>query len=172
MSDASTESTTGTRNSGEKVRNELERLLETVWSSSERALDALGLGGLTGKELLPRIDVLETASTVEVLADIPGINPEDVNISLIGNMLTIDGALPLRTHRDGESVQRRERPTGKFSRSIPLPATVDPESVTAAARNGVLEITLTKPESEKPRQIKIQVKSRSASEETASSPEA
>lgn len=166
MSESSTQSKTDDgasgeeKSPGEKVRGELERLLETVWSSSERAMDALGLGGLAGKELQPRIDVIETETSVEVTADIPGIEPEAVNISLAGNMLTIAGCHPKRAASEKDEVHRHERPEGRFSRSIPLPVSVEHDSVNAVARNGVLEITLEKPASEQPRKIQIQVKPR------------
>lgn len=146
------------RHPGDKVRQELEKLLDTVWSSSERALDALGLGGLAGKELLPRLDVVETDSSVEVLANLPGVDPGVINISLVGNMLTIAGAFPVRASTSHDVTHRRERPYGEFSRSVPLPCPVNADSVNAVAKDGVLTITLAKPENEKPRQIKIQVK--------------
>ncbi len=169
MPESSRESS-GPGQTGEKVRKELEKLLESAWSSSERALDALGLSGLAGKEPFPRLDVMECDASVEVVADIPGIDPELVNISLMGNMLTISGTHPLRETVGIAIVQRRERPTGDFSRSIPLPAPVDADSVTAVAKNGTLEITLKKPESEKPRQIQIQVKSREETPQPAGDP--
>lgn len=150
----------GPRQTGEKVRHELEKLVETVWSRSERALDALGLSGLVGHELQPRLDVTETATAVEVVADIPGIDPDHVNISLAGNMLTLSGTYPLREVAEHGVVHRRERPAGEFSRSVPLPCSVDADGVNATAKNGVLEITLNKPEAEKIHQIQIRVKTR------------
>ncbi len=162
MSEAS-QASSGPGQTGEKVRKELEKLLESAWSSSERALDALGLGGLAGREPYPRVDVTECDSSVDVVVDVAGIDPDLVNISLLGNMLTISGTHPLREAAGDCTSHRRERPTGDFSRSIPLPSAVDPESVTATSKHGTLEISLKKPESEKPRQIKIQVKSRESS---------
>jgi len=150
----------GPRQTGEKVRHELEKLVETVWSSSERALDALGLSGLVGHEPHPRVDVTETADAVEVVADIPGIDPDLINISLAGNMLTLSGTYPLREATEHGVVHRRERPTGEFSRSIPLPCAVDADGVSATAKNGALEIVLNKPEAEKVHQVQIRVKTR------------
>jgi HSP20 family protein len=148
------------RQAGEKVRHELEKLVETVWSRSERALDAMGLSGMVGHEMQPRLDVTETETAVEIVADIPGIDPDAVNISLAGNMLTLSGSHPLRDTSENNVVHSRERPAGDFSRSVPLPCAVDVDGVTATAKNGVLEITLKKPEAEQVHQIQIRVKSR------------
>lgn len=147
------------RQTGEKVRQELEKLVETVWSGSERALGALGLSGLTGHEMHPRLDITETETAVEVVADIPGIDPENVNISLAGNMLTLSGNHPLRAPSEHSVVHRQERSAGEFSRSVPLPCPVNADDVSATAKNGVLEITLKKPEAEQVHQIQIHVKS-------------
>ena len=121
-------------------------------------MDALGLSGLVGHEIQPRLDVTETETAVEIVADIPGIDPDNVNISLAGNMLTLSGTHPFRDVSDHSVVHRRERPTGDFSRSVPLPCSVNAEEVTASAKNGVLEITLKKPEAEQVHQIQIRVK--------------
>jgi len=155
------------RQPGEKVRQELEKLVETVWSGSERALDALGLSGLTGKGMFPAVDIIETDDSVEVVANMPGIDPDKIDISLVGNMLTISGTHPLRESAQRGVVHRRERPRGDFARSLPLPCTVNPDSVTAVSQNGVLEVTLSKPAAEQTRQIQIQVKSSESHTEPA-----
>ena len=156
----------GPRQAGDKVRHELEKLVESVWSRSERALDAMGLAGLVGQELQPRLDVTETETAVEVVANIPGIDPDSINISLAGNMLTLSGAYPEREETGHAVAHRRERPTGEFCRSLPLPCSVNADAITATAKHGVLEITLNKPDSEKVHQVHIRVKSRESADET------
>ena len=118
----------GPRQTGDRVRHELEKLVETVWTRSERALDALGLAGFVGHEPQPRLDVTETETAVEVIADIPGIDPENVDISLAGNMLTLSGVYPAHESLEHGVVHRRERPAGEFchQRSRPDPRAHDP----------------------------------------------
>ena len=149
MADTCPEST------GERIRSELERMIDTVWSGSERALEALGL---TGKQWMPRLDVIETDSQIQVIADVPGIDAQSIDISLTGNMLTISGTRGPREKHDGETVHCGERPSGPFSRSVALPVTVSAETVSAMANEGVLTITLEKPEESQPRKIQIEVR--------------
>jgi HSP20 family protein len=111
-----------------------------------------------GKTWLPEADIIETEAQVIVLVDLPGVDAANVDLVLVGNMLTIKGEQPADSAGSGGTVQRRERPSGPFARSIPLPVPVDPERVSAESKNGVLTVTLGRQESVKSRQIPIGVK--------------
>lgn len=141
----------------EKLRHEVERLIEAVWAQGEKAIDAVGLGGVD-KSWTPAVDVTETQDSVQVLMDLPGVDPQGIEISLVGNMLTIKGARITPILRPEDSRHRRESPTGAFSRSIPLPTAVDPDKVSADSKNGVLTVTLAKEERIKARHIKVETK--------------
>jgi HSP20 family protein len=141
----------------EKLKQELENLLEAAKSNSERALDALGLK--TCKAWAPPVDIVESESYVIVVADLPGVDPHTVDVSLSGNMLTIKGDRLARATLPGEMMHVAERSAGPFMRSIPLPAPVDSDQVTADARNGTLTIRLLKPPTARPKSIPIEIKS-------------
>jgi HSP20 family protein len=140
----------------EKLREVIAGWIDTVTTQGERAIESLGLRG-TGKPWIPSVDVFENPEQVVVLVDLPGVDPAQVDIVLVGNMLTIRGEQAPCFHQSGKSVQRHERPSGAFSRSIPLPAPVNPERVSADSKHGVLTVTLAKEERAKPRPIPITV---------------
>ena len=141
----------------ERLRDLVAGWIDTVASQGERAIDAFGR--LTpGKSLIPSADIIETEERVIVHLNVPGIDPAKIDILLVGNMLTIKGELPHCRPQPGETHHRRERPTGPFARSIPLPVPVDPEKVSAESKHGVLTVTLGKEERVKPRHIQIGVK--------------
>lgn len=138
------------RNSADRMRQEFDRWLEAAWSQGERAIDAIGIR----PDAVP-VDIVERENAILVRANVPGLSGQDLDVTLAGHMLTLKGAFPSETADDGETVHGQERPTGAFHRSIPLPAGVDPETIQAECRNGVLEITVSKLECEKARQIPV-----------------
>ncbi len=137
------------RSSADRMRREFDRWLEAAWSQGERAIDAIGIR----PEAVP-VDIIERENTILVRANVPGLSGQDLDVSLAGHMLTLKGEFPAESSEE-ETVHDRERHTGAFQRSIPLPAGVDPETIQAECRNGVLEITVSKLEREKARQIPV-----------------
>src|SRR3989454_667161 len=89
-----------------------------------------------------------------------GVKPEDVQVSLEGNVLTIHGTKQQVEEERTERVHRYERAYGAFERSFTLPATVDPRGIKATYDHGVLTLTLPKVEQAKPRQIPVEVTSK------------
>lgn len=114
----------------------------TVWRNGERTLT------------FP-VDLSETDGQVVVKAALPGIQPEDVDISVSDGVLTIKGETKSEEKTEAENYHRREIRYGAFSRSIPLPAQVNDEKADAVFQDGVLSVTLPKAEVAKPKQIKI-----------------
>jgi len=106
---------------------------------------------------VPAVDVFEEADAIRITAEIPGVKPEDLKISLEGNLLTIHGTKQQEAEEKTERVHRYERTYGAFERSFTLPASVEPRDIKANYDNGVLTITLPKSERAKPRQIEVQV---------------
>lgn len=144
-------------------------LRETGTHLSDRIQRMLNetLGGLdwqyrdsAGASWVPAVDIFEEADAIRIVAEIPGVNVKDVNISLEGNLLTIHGTKQQEAEEKTERVHRYERTYGTFERSFTLPASVEPNDIKANYDNGVLTITLPKSERAKPRQIAVQVGNR------------
>ena len=105
----------------------------------------------------PACDVFEDKEAVKIVAEVPGVRPEDVKISLESNLLTIRGEKKQEAEERTERVHRYERSYGSFERSFALPSTVDPDKIQATHANGVLTVTVPKAERARPREISIQV---------------
>ncbi|WP_449375543.1 Hsp20/alpha crystallin family protein [Bosea thiooxidans] len=101
----------------------------------------------------PPVNLWLGENSVAVTAELPGIAPDDVDLTVRENTLTLKGE---RKSQDERSVwHRRERPSGQFSRTIQLPFRVDPEQVEARFANGLLEVEMHRPEADRPRKIQI-----------------
>lgn len=146
------------KSSVDRLRRELDHWLDVAVSKGEQALDSLGIR--PGKSWTPQVDVIETSDGVEVYIDVAGISPEGIDMSLVGNMLTIRGDKPGLARPEGTIVHRNERGSGPFVRAIPLPVAVDADSVDAEARNGTLRVTLQKTARGKARPITIRPETR------------
>ena len=101
------------------------------------------------------LDVVDTGPDILVLANLPGVKPDEVNITITGNTLTIKGSLETRKEFENATYLRRERRATSFQRSISLPTSVDSERAEAHFANGVLTLTLPKSESVRPKTIKV-----------------
>lgn len=105
----------------------------------------------------PACDVFEDKEAVKIVAELPGVKPEDVKLSLENNVLTIRGEKKQQAEERSERVHRYERSYGSFERSFALPSTVDPEQISADYRNGILTVSVPKAERAKPREIPVKV---------------
>ncbi len=102
------------------------------------------------------IDVFTSEDAIILQADVPGLKPEELQVTLEGDTLTIRGELKATEDR---KFLLRERPTGKFERTLTINTPIDHAKVDASFENGVLTLTLPKAEAVKPRQISIKAKS-------------
>ena len=130
--------------------NRLNRLMDEAFGYPADQSDTLS-------GWVPPVDVVETTDHVQVAAELPGVKPDDVKITLENNVLTIRGEKSQENRTEGERVQRYERSYGLFERSFAVPSTVDAEHITANYENGVLTVTLPKAERAKPRAIEVKV---------------
>ncbi len=105
----------------------------------------------------PACDIFEDKDGIKIVAEIPGVNPEDVKLSMENNTLTIRGEKKQVAEEKSERVHRYERSYGMFERSFALPGTVDPERVEADYQHGLLTVTLPKVERAKPREIQVRL---------------
>ena len=105
----------------------------------------------------PMINLWETEEALMVEAELPGVQQDQIDISVVGNDLTLKVERP-ELEKEGVTFHRRERPSGSFVRVVQLPAEVNANRVEAELRNGVLTLTLPKAESARPRKIHVATK--------------
>ena len=102
----------------------------------------------------PPINVFQQGDNILAIIELPGIDKDKLQIEARENTIRITGT-KAPDHGDGASVHRRERDFGQFDRTISIPVKLDPDGIKAEYRDGVLALFLPRPESEKPRSIKI-----------------
>ena len=106
---------------------------------------------------LPVCDVFESKEAVKIVAEVPGVAPEDVRLSIENNLLTIRGEKKQQAEETNDRVHRYERSYGSFERAFALPTTVDHEKVDATYANGILTVIIPKAERARPREIPVKV---------------
>ncbi len=106
---------------------------------------------------MPLVDIHETDDSLVLKADLPGINPDDVEVRVEDNTLYLKGERRFEKEVKEENLHRLERSYGTFSRSFVLPNSVDSDKVQAAYKDGILTLTMPKREEAKPKTIKINV---------------
>lgn len=110
-----------------------------------------------GGSWAPAVDIYEQGSDIVLKAELPGVNPKDVDILVENNVLTLRGERSFDQEVKRESYHRVERAYGSFSRSFTLPSVVDTDKIKADYKDGVLRVTLPKKDEAKPKQIAINV---------------
>jgi len=128
------------------LQNEMNRLFETLQPGD--------VGGGNGA-WTPFLDLVEQDDQFLIEVDLPGIQPEDVDVTLDQNLLTIRGERKTSSILTQENVRRSERRYGSFLRTISLPSHVDADAIQADFADGVLRISVPKAEQAKPRKIKV-----------------
>jgi len=109
-------------------------------------------------EVVFPLDVYETEDSLVVKAPLPGVRPEDVDISITGDILTIKGETRGEEEVKRENYHRRELRYGSFCRSVPLPTQVEHGKAEAVFEHGILTVTLPKAEEAKPKTIKVKAR--------------
>jgi HSP20 family protein len=112
----------------------------------------------TGRPWSPAVDILEDDHSLTLKADLPDVKPEDIDVRVENNTLSIKGSRKFEKDEKVKGWHRIERSYGDFVRSFSLPNTLDTEKVAADYKNGVLTITLPRKESAKPKSVKVAVK--------------
>lgn len=131
------------------LRRDMEALFDRFSTGSPQASGWQGV--------FPPVNLYETPDTYVLLAELPGLEADDLHISLEGSTVTIEGERKIDyTTREGISLHRRERQSGSFRRAVQLPAAIDADNVEAVHRNGVLRLRLPKRPEHQPRQIAVQ----------------
>lgn len=104
---------------------------------------------------VPAVDVYEDEHNLVLKLEVPGVNEEDLKVSLENNTLAVSGERKFEKEEKEENFHRIERRYGSFTRTFRLPSTVDPEKVEAGYDKGILKVTLAKRAEAKPKQIKV-----------------
>ncbi len=112
-------------------------------------------GGESGA--LP-VDIYDDGDNYVVTASVPGVKPEEIDVTITGDTLTIKGETKSEEKVEKANYIRQERRYGRFERSLSLPSEVQTDKVEAVFENGVLKLTMPKAETVKPKQIKVSVK--------------
>jgi HSP20 family protein len=132
------------------LRHAMDRLFEDSFVSP------LGWRTISGGDAInPPIDVHETDDHLVVTAALPGIKPDDVEITMVGQTLTLRGEFKADDEVKGEQYLYRERRQGMFNRTLQLPVRVEGDKAEASFTDGVLTLRVPKAEEVKPRQIRI-----------------
>lgn len=139
------------------LRDAMDRLF------SESMVPSLGRTGVSngteGSSLFP-LDVYSDENALTILAALPGMNPEALDITIEKDQVTLKGEIPNVASSEGgkdATWYLHELPRGKFQRTLSLPFEVDADAAEATSENGMLRLTLPKSEAERPKQVKVQV---------------
>ncbi len=105
----------------------------------------------------PLVNFSEDEGHVYIEALVPGVDPKDVDLTVLRNTVTISGERRAFVEMEGQIVHRSELGSGKFSRTLELPIDIDPEKISAQCKDGIMQITLAKAEHAKPKKIEIKL---------------
>ena len=134
-----------------RLGSELDSLYDRFFSSGPM----IPWRSLREKELFPVLDVSEGKKEIAVKAEIPGVEADDLDVSLDGRTLTIKGEKKQEKEEKDENYHRMERSYGYFRRTIQLPADVDPSKVEASYKRGILMVVLKKTKETEAKKIKV-----------------
>jgi len=134
------------------LRQAMDRLFEDSFVRPSRILTTLG------EAAAPALDVYQTPNEVVVKTALPGLKPEDINIDITGDTLTIKGETKAEQEIKKEDYLYQERRHGAFSRSVVLPGGVKPDKAEATLEDGILTLSIPKAEETKPKAIKVKPK--------------
>ncbi len=133
-----------------QLQEEINRLFESRGLAPGREQEG------TVADWVPAVDIREEADRFVILADVPGVDPKDIEITMDNGVLTIKGERETASEEEREGYRRIERARGTFMRRFTLPDTADAEHISARSRNGVLEIVIPKHERVQPRKITVE----------------
>jgi HSP20 family protein len=129
----------------ERVQREMNRLFA----------DFYGTPRFQAARNFPALNVWTNPDGAVITAELPGVSPEDIDISVVGETLTLTGSRQPGELKEGEKYHRRERGQGKFTRTFQLPFLVEADKVEAVFDKGILRISLPRAEADKPKKIAI-----------------
>jgi HSP20 family protein len=105
---------------------------------------------------VPAVDIIEEKDRFVLRADVPGVDPADIEVSMDAGILTVAGQRRQESRSEDVGLQRLERASGRFFRRFSLPDTADAEKISAQCRNGILEVSIPKQPQVQARRIEVQ----------------
>jgi HSP20 family protein len=135
------------------VQREINRVFDNFFRGGSQWDDTQELTAWT-----PAVDIAELEDRFQVRMELPGVNKDDVKITLENNILTVRGEKKQEKEDAGKNYHRVERSYGAFQRSFTLPVTIKSDRIDAGFKDGILTIALPKSEEAKPKQIEVKVK--------------
>ncbi|MBI3563487.1 MAG: Hsp20/alpha crystallin family protein [Gammaproteobacteria bacterium] len=132
----------------QQFRKEMDRLFDTDTNN--------GNSSVVTSDWSPAVDVKESDDAFTIIADIPGVDPKDIEINMEDGILTIKGQRESEKKEEADGYKRVERSYGSFYRRFSLPDSANPDKINAKSKNGVVEITIAKHEKVQPRKIAVQ----------------
>jgi len=136
------------------IQDRMNRLFDQTLSKTRTDDDE----GLTASTWSPAVDIYETADSIVLKAELPGLSRENIDIQVRDNTLTLKGERKFEREVKDENYLRIERSYGAFQRAFNLPSVIQQDKIKAVFKEGVLEVTMPKAEEAKPKQVKIEVK--------------
>jgi HSP20 family protein len=134
-----------------QLHHEIDRLFDTpVGRAGENDSQ------LATSDWVPAVDIREESERYVIHADVPGVNPADVEVNMVDGVLSIKGERKSESKEEREGYKRMERVRGSFFRRFSLPDTVNADAINARVADGVLEIVIPKQEKVQPRRIQVQ----------------
>jgi HSP20 family protein len=138
------------------LQTELNRLFDEYWHPGRVEAAGPAPMDLEAASWSPAVDVVESPDGFVVSAELPGVDPSTIDLSVTGNVLTLRGVKPFEGTESPGTGPLRERKFGPFHRQVTLPGEVNYDAAQAEARQGVLIIRIPKQEASKPRTIRVQ----------------
>ncbi len=138
-----------------KEITELRKKLDQFFEIRPRA--RRGFVSSLSEEFYPAVDIYDKKDAIVLKAEIPGVDKKDISISISEDEITIQGEVKREEEVKEHDYYRCERAYGSFSRTIPLPTTIDKEKAKATYKDGVLVVTLPKSEAAKPKELKVPI---------------
>ena len=133
-----------------QIQNEMSRVFDRAVAGAEDG------SNVVTSRWTPAVDIREDSEQFVITADVPGVAPDDIEVTMENGVLTIKGERALGTETDGDNGYRRvERAYGSFYRRFTLPDTADAESISASGKHGVLEVVIPKRAALQPKRISV-----------------
>jgi HSP20 family protein len=133
--------------------NQLRREMDSMFKAPAQGEEN---SAIATSDWVPAVDIKETDSAFEIHADIPGVDPKDIEVHMENGLLTIKGERKSESKEEKEGYKRVERQWGSFYRRFSLPDSADADKINAKSKNGVLEITIPKQEKAPARKISVE----------------
>lgn len=137
------------------AQDPIKQVFDRLFEGSLLQNGATDESSVVTSQWIPRVDIKEEANRFVLYADIPGVDPQDIEVQMDKGMLTIKGERRGEATLETESFSRIERRHGSFHRRFALPDSADPDGISASGHNGVLQITIPKRPETTPRRIQV-----------------